>query len=161
MKMGRGPSKLKNKETWYQFFIQMTPMVKKNSRPIFKNKKTGKHFLGKDQKLINYESDAVLCLKSQRGISGLREPLAGILEAKLFFVFSDDCRCDVDNLATMAFDVTAKAGIITNDKMVKRFTATVLDNTKGPSHTKMFYREIPREEWRQHVELITPRLLLV
>jgi Holliday junction resolvase RusA-like endonuclease len=127
--------------SWLQFDIPLTPRSKKNSRPIYKNK-NGKFFLGKEKSLIQYENDATLILKSRRAVLGLREPLQGRLQAKFFFCFKKSCRADGDNLVNMAQDVLISAGIIEDDKLIKDFHCTVIEDTGLPDCTIIQIRPI-------------------
>lgn len=119
----------------YQFTIPLTPRIKKNSRPIFKNKKTGKHFLGKSTGLQEYEENCTIILQAQKNSKGIREPLQGKLRAFFQFEFGGCCRADFDNLIGTASDVLQRSGIIANDKQIKKGGWYVKEHTGGQDQT--------------------------
>lgn len=107
----------------YKFELPIHIVVKKNNRPIFKNKKTGKIFLGKNNDQSSFERDAIFILNAQRNCHGISKPLSGNLRLnylRLEFVKSQ--RADLDNILTSVFDAIQGAGIINNDKQFKFVT---------------------------------------
>lgn len=128
-------------EEWLRFDIDLHPKTKKNSRPIYRNQKTGKVFLGKDKSLIQYENDALLILRARRAVLGMKAPLQGRLEAKFFFCFNAKTRSDSDNLATLALDLLVSAQIIEDDKLIKHFECTVIEDTGLPDCTIIEVRQ--------------------
>ena len=101
------------------FTIDLAARSKKNHRPIFKNARTGKVFLGKDAGLVQYEKDCHLILTAQKNRLGMKEPLSGRLHCECVFEFKGKNRADLDNLTTMAWDVCVSAGIIADDFLIK------------------------------------------
>lgn len=126
---------------WLRFVIELTPKVKKNSRPIFRNKKTGKVFLGKDKSLLEYERSAGLILASQWATSGLTT-LSGRLEARFRFEFEKGCRADLDNLTTMVMDLLVSARIIEDDSLIEHTEAWIIKETGKPDRTIVDVRQI-------------------
>jgi Holliday junction resolvase RusA-like endonuclease len=126
-------------EKSYRFVVELTPVSKKNSRPIFRNRKTGKTFLGKDDKLKQYENNAQLLLQAQCGVANLRKPLSGYLCAHFTFSFKEKCPMDGDNMLGAAQDVASSAGIIIDDKCLKHVELEVVENTGVPDRTIMLF----------------------
>lgn len=108
----------------FKFCLLLRPEVKKNRRPIFKNKKTGKSFLGKSENLLNYENDAAILLHIQKphGFKTIEYPI----EVSLRFFYSDKRKADLDNLISTALDCLQKAKVIKNDSQVLRITDTAV-----------------------------------
>jgi len=131
----------------YRFEIPVRPTTKKNGRPIFKNKKTGKHFLGKTKAKREYEEGAIKILKGQLAESGLKEPLTGRIRATLYFDFTRVCMADMDNLMNMAYDCAEKAGILSNDRLVKQARIKIRDDGEAlVDRTVMIFEPIDKEK---------------
>lgn len=124
-------------EKHIQFEIPLTPRQKNNSRPIFKNKKTGKMFIGKSKTLSEYEKNAGLILNAAKARSGINAPLSGQICAVFIFEFSGVCRSDGDNLTKCAQDLAATAGIIENDRFLKHVEFEIIEHTGAPDKTIM------------------------
>jgi Holliday junction resolvase RusA-like endonuclease len=105
--------------------------VKKNHRPFFKNKSTGRMFLGKDQRLVNAENQLIRKLREawfgrqafHGGPSRISEPVA----VEFLFYFPKDVYftkkgvkskllADLSNLYQLPEDCLQKAGILENDR---------------------------------------------
>jgi Holliday junction resolvase RusA-like endonuclease len=123
------------KDGWYRFNIPLTARSKTNHRPIFRNKKTGKVFLGKSKVLAEYEKNALLFLNAQRSKMGLREPLSGNMCAVFVFEFKGKCMADGDNLVKGIQDLAAEAQIIANDKLLKHVEFYIEENTGRADRT--------------------------
>jgi len=113
----------------YKFTIPLRPKQKKNSRPILRNRKTGKPFLGKDESLRRYEAEGVMILTPQKNIQGIKEPLAMALRAHYIFEYISECPADGDNLQVAANDLLQRAKIIKNDKQIKVWAGCVKEHT--------------------------------
>ena len=123
----------------YKFEIQMKPRGKKNSRPIFVNKKTGARFVGKDKSLVEHENQAALMVNAQKNIQGITKPLTGKLKWRCVFRFEKKCMADVDNLLNFLFDTMQKCGVVENDRLF-RFCdhLVILDETGLPDQTTLW-----------------------
>jgi Holliday junction resolvase RusA-like endonuclease len=108
---------------WYKFELPLRPKTKKNSRPIFKNKKTGKHFLGKSEKLRAYEKEAKKLLIAELEKMGEGFPLTCKVKTRYRFDYVGGLPkvqiADICNLVTMMNDLIQDAGIIENDRQIK------------------------------------------
>lgn len=112
----------------YRFEIALRPIIKKNNRPIFRNKKTGKPILGKSKKLKEYENAAQLTLQSQKNKMGL-DTLTKRLRASFIFYYRGSCQADFDNLLGAACDALQNSGIIADDKLIKYATIEIRENS--------------------------------
>lgn len=101
--------------------------IKKNNRPIFRNKRTGKSFLGKSSRFKGLESNLVLELQSLRNKYQITEPIKGALWAMLLFGCKDFYTSrgtvsrgigDLSNLIELPQDALQAAGIIENDAQI-------------------------------------------
>ena len=101
--------------------------TKKNSRPIFTNRKTGKSFLGKDKSLASAENSMVSVLRAQRARYGIDEPIK--FDVWILFLFWFDSYYtkkgyraktlgDLSNLYQLPEDCLQKAGVIENDSQI-------------------------------------------
>jgi Holliday junction resolvase RusA-like endonuclease len=102
---------------------------KKNSRPIFYNKKTGKPFVGKDKSLGSFEKDSSAVLKSQMWKYGRVFPIKNRICVDYYFRFEKASKADLDNLITSAQDLLQLIGIIENDKQIKRLCGHIHDES--------------------------------
>lgn len=112
-----------------RFEIELHPRGKKNSRPIFRNKKTGKSFIGKDKNQHKYEKDAKKILEKLRESLGITKPLNYLLRANFIFYFEEKSRSDLDGLVTMAADLLQDSGIIEDDKLIKYATMEMREDS--------------------------------
>lgn len=116
----------------YRFVIDLAPKSKKNSRPIFRNKKTGKVFIGKSSKLTEYENAVLLILTSQKNRYGLAQPLECKCRLDLVFEMKTTLRLDADNAILGVSDALQAAGVILNDKLFKRGSWDTVEETGKP-----------------------------
>ena len=93
-------------------------MIKKNSRSIFRNFRTGRVFLGKSERLSPAEVDALEELINQRP-STLHLPIEYPVAIKCLFYRGDHRAVDLDNLFAFPFDMLQQARIIENDVLVR------------------------------------------
>jgi len=100
---------------------------KKNSRPIFFNRKTGKRFLGKDLALSQAEDTLVSTLRQKARAQGITEPIGYDLHVRFLFFFDNyftksNARNkkigDLSNLYLFPEDCLQKASIIENDSLI-------------------------------------------
>lgn len=104
----------------YKFEIQGKLVSKKNARPIFRNKKTGKVFLGKSDRLKEFEERCQLILTAQKNRYGLKEPISYPLQVNYLRIEIEGAqRQDLDNILTSIFDAMQDCGIIKNDKQFR------------------------------------------
>lgn len=130
----------------YRFRIELTPKSKKNSRPIYRNAKTGKTFLGKDKSLVEYEKACHLILTSQKNVQGIKSPITGKLRVKYIFEFKGKCRADGDNLQVGANDVLQAAHIFENDKQIKEAHWIIREDTGRLDQTLIEIEQIGVKE---------------
>lgn len=117
----------------YYFCVNVeSHVVKKNRRPIYTNKATGKTFIGKSKELSSAEQFLELQLKSQANKQGLKEPINEPIWAILHFYFPRDIFFtqkneiskklpDLSNLLELPMDSLQKAGVLENDTLVHSF----------------------------------------
>jgi len=126
-----------------KFTITGDTIIKKNHRPIYINRATGKRFLGKSKRLSDYETWAVTCLKE-----GIVEYWEGMISGelpgfKLFpikepiqitykFYCKTKRRVDVSNLIEAPQDCLVKADIISDDSIIERIIAEKFYDKKNP-----------------------------
>lgn len=105
-------------------------IVKKNRRPVFRNKRTGRAFIGKSSELKNAESYLLLQLQSLRNNHKITKPLNGALWCVLLFKYKDFYTArgtvsrhvgDLSNLLELPADCLQEAGIIENDAQIHSF----------------------------------------
>jgi Holliday junction resolvase RusA-like endonuclease len=121
----------------FVFSIPVLARSKKNSRPIYTNKKTGRPFLGKSDNLTDYEQTCAILLNIQKNKLGIRKPLEGPLRVDYLFEFKGEAKVDFDNAITGITDVLQapgpkdkfKVGIIQNDKQIKKGSFEIRENT--------------------------------
>jgi Holliday junction resolvase RusA-like endonuclease len=101
--------------------------IKKNNRPIFKNRRTGKSFLGKSPRLKGLESDMLFQLQSLRNKYQIIKPIQGALWGMFLFGCKDFYTLrgtvsrsigDLSNLIELPQDALQEAGIIENDAQI-------------------------------------------
>lgn len=105
-------------------------VVKKNRRPIFKNKATGRVFLGKSPQLVTAENNLISKLRSAWFNSeSLKTPIAYPVNVKMIFWFNDKEFFtkkgnvskhipDLSNLYQLVEDSMQKASILENDHWI-------------------------------------------
>lgn len=102
-------------------------VIKKNSRPIFINRATGKRFIGKDKELADAENYLTLKLKSEANKLGLRSIInEKIIVTFLFYFKKSDFlykngtekRIDLSNLYQLPEDCLQAANIIKDDSLI-------------------------------------------
>ena len=126
-----------------KFIIAEDTIIKKNHRPIYINRATGKRFLGKSKRLSDYETWAVTCLKE-----GIVEYWEGMISGelpgfKLFpikepihitykFYCKTKRKVDLSNLIEAPQDCLVKADIISDDSIIEKITAEKFYNKSNP-----------------------------
>lgn len=107
--------------------------IKKNNRPIFRNKRTGKPFLGKSARFKGAESHFVLELQSLRNKYQIIKPFQGALHAMFLFGCKDFYTArgtvsrsigDLSNMIELPQDALQEAGIIENDAQIHSLDLT-------------------------------------
>lgn len=100
--------------------------IKKNSRPIFRNSRTGKSFIGKSERLRSSENFLVQELRRRADAIGLHKPIEARLRCMLWIGFAPHVYYtkkltenrklgDCTNLAQIVEDALQSAGVIKND----------------------------------------------
>lgn len=100
-----------------KFIIDGKPHIKKNSRVIMRNFRTGKPFLGKSTKLRNAEKFTTLSIRSQKNQQKLKKIDFEII-VKFSFYLPTKRLPDLSNLYQLYEDCLEKAGVIENDKLI-------------------------------------------
>ena len=100
-----------------KYTISGPPVIKKNSRQIQKNFRTGKPFIGKNDRLKNAEKHAVMELISQRNARGASS-ISSFVNAKFSFYLPTKRLPDLSNLYQLGEDAMQKAGILEDDKLI-------------------------------------------
>lgn len=134
----------------YRFILPFASVSKKNSRPIFKNKKTGRPFLGKSKRLEQFEESALLFLTTQKNAQGLKEPISVPCCLRATFWFKDKRMRDADNQLNTIKDSLQAAGVIKNDYLFTigswemkfgmpqdKVDVSIVVQTEGVSHGKV------------------------
>lgn len=116
-----------------EFVLKMPPRGKKNSRPIFKNKKTGKMFLGKDKVQRSYEASMITAMKEIMEAQVERTwPLEGSVEASYHISFKGYQRSDFDNVLAMINDCAQEAGLfLDSDRQIRRVASVEVCDYTG------------------------------
>jgi Holliday junction resolvase RusA-like endonuclease len=115
--------------------IPLAPIVKKNSRPIFINKTTGKPFIGKSDELRDWEKDAEDHLRSQLAKKGLADLKLDIPLLCTMFIYraqSSSSPGDLSNYVEAPQDAMEKAGVMDNDRRIRSLDGTRLLQDKRP-----------------------------
>lgn len=106
-----------------KFTITGDPMTKKNKRPIFRNRRTGRVFLGKSGRLRSAETAAVWELKSALLGWGRNAeivfPIVEPVAVRFMFYRKTHRRCDLSNLLELPQDALVKAGILQDDSLIE------------------------------------------
>lgn len=112
------------------FYVKMevaSHISKKNSRPILKNRKTGRMFIGKSGRLNQAENLMLLILRSQRNSQKITESIKSDVSLVCRFYFNDYYAKaghrrknlpDLSNLYEIVQDQLQKAEIIENDTLI-------------------------------------------
>ena len=118
-----------------KFTITGDTIIKKNHRPIYINRATGKRFIGKSKRLSDYEDWAVVSLKEGivdyfEGYSNLNElpkfklfPIKEPIQITYKFYCKTKRRVDLSNLIEAPQDCLVKAEIISDDSIIERIIA--------------------------------------
>lgn len=106
-------------------------VVKKNNRPIYKNKATGKVFLGKSTRLVSAENNLIMELRRAwfNSPDFPKTPIEYPINVKMIFWFNDKEFFtkkgkiskhipDLSNLYQLVEDCMQKASIIENDHWI-------------------------------------------
>lgn len=102
--------------------------VKKNNRPIYKNKTTGISFTGKSPELKAAEEHMIISLRSMANVQGIVEPYDGPVWTIMHFYFDNYYTekgamnkniPDLSNLYQLPEDALQTAGIIVNDNQIE------------------------------------------
>lgn len=99
-------------QAFYVFFGE--PVIKKNNRPIFVNKKTNKHFTGKSDKLAFAEQRILYEAAKQMKEHGYKT-LKGNLRVTFAVMLDHNRVKDLSNCFEIFADCLQKAGAIKND----------------------------------------------
>jgi Holliday junction resolvase RusA-like endonuclease len=115
------------------FLITGKPISSKNSRPVFVNSATGKRFVGKSARLIEYTDSALWQLKAQKAKNGSRSPLTEDLHIRFIFYVPDKRKRDLTNLEQLPSDLLEMAEIIKDDCQIKsKDGSRILIDKKNP-----------------------------
>jgi len=104
-------------------------MVKKNRRPIFRNKRTGRPFIGKSKELRALEDELILKLRHFKNVCRIEKPINKDVYAVFFFYFPKDVFFtkkgfrsknipDLLSLLEGPCDCLQAAGIIEDDNLI-------------------------------------------
>src|SRR5690349_22948794 len=95
--------------------------IKKNSKRIMRNGRTGRVWIGSSERHEAWTRTAVLYIaQARKGASTISEPL----EARLNFYFKNHhAEPDTSNCIEAPQDALKKAGVISDDKIIKRVIA--------------------------------------
>ena len=103
----------------YKIVIYGDPVVKKNGRSIFKNRATGRHFVGKSDRLIQAERAAVLQLASV-DIDTITCPVT-----VAFKIYTRTRRkIDLSNAVQLYEDALERVEILENDSQIRSLDGT-------------------------------------
>lgn len=116
----------------YRFVLPVSPISKKNNRPIYKNRKTGIAFLGKNKRLSDFENVLHLLITSQKNRYGIQQPLDNFLKIDFRFEMKKTLRLDADNAMQGVLDALQESGVILNDNQFKSGSWLVVENTGNP-----------------------------
>jgi len=104
-------------------------VVKKNGRPIFRNKRTGMRFTGKSERLINAENFLINKLQRHAEKLEMQEPIQDDVWAIFLFHYHREewftknhirrkDLPDLSNLYCLPEDCLQKAGVLANDNLI-------------------------------------------
>lgn len=103
---------------YYKFTIKGTPEVKKNSRTVVRNRRTGRMFPIKSSKLQGAETNAYADLMEQKRRS-MALPISTPVNVCFIFYRATRHRVDLSNLYELPQDALQKAGILENDSLIE------------------------------------------
>ncbi len=114
-----------------KFTVKLTPISKKNSQQIMRNRTTGKPFIAPSKVYKAYESAALWFMPKGLNIS---EPV----NIKCLFYMPTKRQCDLTNMLEAIDDIMVKARVIADDNY------TILAGHDG---SRVLYdKEFPRTE---------------
>lgn len=102
----------------YKFTIKGNPAIKKNSRNIARNTRTGRMFPIKSARLQVAESNAYADLMEQKN-RGMHLPICVPVQVCFTFYRATKHRTDLSNLYEAAQDALQAAGIIEDDYLIE------------------------------------------
>ena len=120
------------------FIIIGNPPIKKNSRPVHFNRKTGRVFLGKSKNLEAAEEYALIQIQQQSQDIAEPLPIQYKMHVKFLFYRGDRRNVDMDNLLAFPQDILQKAGIIENDCLIESYDGTRKYYDKENPRTEIF-----------------------
>lgn len=91
-------------------YLYGTVPSQKNSKKIFRNKRTGSPILVTDSKVTNWKRGAALALKAQLG------KIEGPVKITFNFTHQNRVRRDLDNAISTLLDTLVQAEVIEDDK---------------------------------------------
>ena len=127
-----------------KFTITGDTIIKKNHRPIYINRATGKRFIGKSKRLSDYEDWVVVSLKEGivdyfEGYSNFNDlpkfklfPIKEPIQITYKFYCKTKRKVDLSNLIEAPQDCLVKANIISDDSIIKRIIAEKFYDKKNP-----------------------------
>lgn len=89
--------------------IPITPISKKNSQRIFRNRKTGAPFITQSEAYKTYERAALLHIHRPA------EPIGTSVNVKMVFYLPDRRRGDLVNYQESCLDILVRAGVLADD----------------------------------------------
>lgn len=95
-----------------------SPVVKKNSRPIYRSRSTGNPFIGKDARLANAERMTTIEMLSEKNRHDI-ETIEEDVEATFLFYTATRRRIDLSNAYQLYEDCLQRAGIIADDNQIR------------------------------------------
>lgn len=94
----------------YEYFIEGVPPSKKNSKQIFKSRRTGKPFIKSSESHTSWSKTHVWSTRSGLGALGLKR-----CSIELVFWSADKHKFDLTNKAESIMDLLVDAGVIEDD----------------------------------------------
>ena len=89
--------------------IPLTPISKKNSQRIFRNRKTGAPFITQSEAYKAYERAALYYIRRPQ------KPIDTPVNVKMVFYLPDKRRGDLVNYQEAALDILVRAGVLADD----------------------------------------------
>lgn len=102
----------------YHFTIFGNPAIKKNSRTVVRNSRTGRMFPIKSRKLEIAEWDAYVDLMNNKHAS-MKLPIRTPVNVCFTFYRGTRHRVDLSNLYGLPEDALQKAGVLENDSLIE------------------------------------------
>lgn len=123
------------------------PITKKNHRPIFKRRDTGKPFVGKSKSLADTEKRMIFYFHGAR----LRKNIPTLVEPlwiTFLFFMKQKSTADLSNLYELPQDCLEKAKIISNDRIIESHDGSRKDliDANNP-RTVIFIRPYQRKQF--------------